>query len=140
MRIVAAPHFGGWVKYGQRWYNPGIGRWTQMDTLDAPLDPANANRYAYAANDPVNNSDPLGLSVCSVVKGIASIFVSSTVGVLTMGVSAVATFGIGVAVGGFTLMGGILLCAEPTPPVNQVDPPDAQGCQVSPMNGSRWCY
>ena len=51
----------GWVKYGQRWYNPGIGRWTQMDTLDAPLDPANAHRYAYAANDPINNSDPLGL-------------------------------------------------------------------------------
>ncbi|MCC3279648.1 hypothetical protein LJ754_10855 [Arthrobacter sp. zg-Y40] len=51
----------GWVKYGQRWYNPGIGRWTQMDTLDAPLDPANANRYAYSANDPINNSDPLGL-------------------------------------------------------------------------------
>ncbi len=51
----------GWVKYGQRWYNPGIGRWTQMDTLDSPLDPKNANHYAYAANDPVNNSDPLGL-------------------------------------------------------------------------------
>lgn len=51
----------GWVKYGQRWYNPSVGRWTQMDTLDAPLDPANANRYAYAANDPINNSDPLGL-------------------------------------------------------------------------------
>lgn len=55
----------GWVKYGQRWYNPGIGRWTQMDTLDTPLDPKNANRYAYAANDPINNSDPLGLIVGS---------------------------------------------------------------------------
>lgn len=50
----------GWVKYGQRWYNPTLGRWTQQDTLDAPLDPANANRYAFAANDPINNSDPTG--------------------------------------------------------------------------------
>ncbi|MEC5182548.1 RHS repeat-associated core domain-containing protein [Arthrobacter sp. CG_A4] len=51
----------GWIKYGQRWYNPTLGRWTQQDTLDTPLNPANANRYAFAANDPINNSDPLGL-------------------------------------------------------------------------------
>lgn len=51
----------GWVKYGARWYDPIAGRWTQQDTLDAPLDPRNANRYAFAANDPINNSDPLGL-------------------------------------------------------------------------------
>lgn len=52
----------GWVKYGARWYDPTTGRWTQQDTLDAPLDPRNANRYAFAANDPINNSDPLGLA------------------------------------------------------------------------------
>ena len=56
----------GWVHYGARWYNPGTGRWTQQDTLDAPLDPANANRYAYAGDDPINNLDPTGryLSQC----------------------------------------------------------------------------
>ncbi len=54
----------GWVKYGARWYDPTTGRWTQQDTLDAPLDPLNANRYAFAANDPINNSDPLGLATC----------------------------------------------------------------------------
>jgi RHS repeat-associated protein len=50
----------GWVKFGARWYDPTLGRWTQQDTLDAPLDPANANRYAFGANDPINNSDPTG--------------------------------------------------------------------------------
>jgi RHS repeat-associated protein len=55
----------GWVHYGNRWYNPTIGRWTQQDTLDAPLDPANANRYAYAGCDPINNSDPTGLDTLS---------------------------------------------------------------------------
>ncbi len=34
--------------------------WTQQDSLDAPLDPNNANRYAYAGSDPVNNFDPTG--------------------------------------------------------------------------------
>lgn len=29
--------------------------------LFAPLDPVNANRYAYAGGDPVNNFDPTGL-------------------------------------------------------------------------------
>ncbi|WP_345075406.1 RHS repeat-associated core domain-containing protein, partial [Paeniglutamicibacter cryotolerans] len=64
----------GWVKYGARWYNPAIGRWTQQDTLDAPLDPANANRYAYAANDPINNADPLGLvtSQCLISGGVTA--------------------------------------------------------------------
>lgn len=35
--------------------------WTQQDSLDAPLDPVNANRYAYAGADPINNYDPTGL-------------------------------------------------------------------------------
>lgn len=61
----------GWVKYGARWYDPTTGRWTQQDTLDAPLDPLNANRYAFAANDPINNSDPLGLNVLGEIAGQA---------------------------------------------------------------------
>jgi len=50
----------GLVKFGQRWYNPTTGTWTQQDTLDNPLDPANANRYAYAGDDPINGQDPRG--------------------------------------------------------------------------------
>jgi RHS repeat-associated protein len=50
----------GLVKFGQRWYDPYIGAWTQQDTLDTPLDLANGNRYAYAADDPINNYDPTG--------------------------------------------------------------------------------
>jgi RHS repeat-associated protein len=123
----------GWVKYGQRWYSPGIGRWTQMDTLDAPLDPANANRYAYAANDPINNSDPLGLGVCSVTVGIVSLFAGAVAGTFT--------FGAGILVGSLGVLAGEVGCNwDPEPPVNLIDPPDDQGCQVSPMNGSRWCY
>jgi RHS repeat-associated protein len=58
----------GFVKYGQRWYNPTTGTWTQEDTLDAPLDAANANRYAYAGDDPVNNTDLRGLSIDDAIR------------------------------------------------------------------------
>ena len=95
----------GWVKYGQRWYNPGIGRWTQMDTLDAPLDPANANRYGYAANDPVNNSDPLGLFSWGDAIGditgavVTGLFVAGSVG-LTAGLGTAGAAVIGGCLGG----------------------------------------
>ena len=49
---------GGLVKFGQRWFNTATGNWTQQDTLDAPLDPGNANRYACAGGDPINGQDP----------------------------------------------------------------------------------
>jgi len=77
----------GLVKFGLRWYDVATGAWTQQDTLDAPLDPGNANRYGFAANDPVNNTDPTGKNACG--QNIAG-----AVG---------ATIGIGLAVGGIAL-------------------------------------
>ena len=64
----------GLVKFGQRWYNPTTGTWTQQDTLDHPLDPANANRYAYAGDDPMNNLDPTGLYDLGAAAGIVANF------------------------------------------------------------------
>ncbi|MFF1530376.1 RHS repeat-associated core domain-containing protein [Cellulomonas sp. NPDC058312] len=61
----------GWTLNGARYYDPGEGRWTQMDTLDAPLDPSNGNRYAYAANNPVNYVDPTGQLVSELVGAVA---------------------------------------------------------------------
>lgn len=34
--------------------------WIERDTLNAPLSPTNANRYAYAGDDPINKSDSTG--------------------------------------------------------------------------------
>lgn len=90
----------GWVKYGQRWYNAGTGRWTQMDTLDAPLDPANANRYAYAANDPINNADPLGLWIGDLAGEVIGTAVGGAFGFLVAGAAAGFTAGIGAPIAG----------------------------------------
>ncbi|MFJ7288475.1 RHS repeat-associated core domain-containing protein [Curtobacterium sp. NPDC098951] len=50
----------GLTKFGYRWQTSATGGWIERDSLDAPLDPQNANRYAFAGGDPVNNSDPTG--------------------------------------------------------------------------------
>lgn len=60
----------GLVKFGLRWYDVTTGAWTQQDTLDAPLDPGNANRYGFAGGDPINNADPTG----KLINGITRAF------------------------------------------------------------------
>jgi RHS repeat-associated protein len=42
-------------KFGTRYYDPSIGRWTQLD----PVDPVGAE-YVYAGDNPVNEVDPSG--------------------------------------------------------------------------------
>jgi RHS repeat-associated protein len=50
------------VKFGARYYDPALGRWTQRDPLAGNLgDPRSLNRYAYAGCDPTNTVDPNGL-------------------------------------------------------------------------------
>jgi RHS repeat-associated protein len=49
-------------KMGTRWYDPSIGRFTQRD----PVPGGALNPYDYAAQDPINFTDPSGLWVCRV--------------------------------------------------------------------------
>lgn len=58
-------------KLGERWYDPELGRWTQADPLLQPLSPREANRYSYAAADPVNLTDHSGLSAKDVLRKAA---------------------------------------------------------------------
>jgi RHS repeat-associated protein len=50
---------GGLVYMRNRWYDPNTGRFTQEDPIGYA---GGSNLYAYAGNDPVNHSDPFGLS------------------------------------------------------------------------------
>ncbi|WP_199885609.1 RHS repeat-associated core domain-containing protein [Streptomyces sp. CB00455] len=53
----------GYLKYGQRWYDPTTGRFTTQDPMTFLANPAQGNRYAYAGDDPINNIDPSGRSI-----------------------------------------------------------------------------
>ncbi|PYI38876.1 hypothetical protein CVS30_08630 [Arthrobacter psychrolactophilus] len=104
-----------WIKYGARYYNPNSPSvWTQQDSLDAPLNPANANRYAYAANNPINYADPTGQSCVtdtisqSIVPGA---IVGTAVGAgFGAGTGAVLGLGVGAPVG--AVAGGVLGAIE----------------------------
>ena len=47
----------GYTKFGARYYNPAVGRFTQPDPSGQ-----DANRYAYVSCNPINATDPTGLS------------------------------------------------------------------------------
>ncbi len=58
------------VKFGARYYDPNVGRWTQCDGSSS----APANKYVYAGDDPVNGADPSGkcwLTDASIAGGYA---------------------------------------------------------------------
>ncbi|CCF85159.1 hypothetical protein NITHO_4570011 [Nitrolancea hollandica Lb] len=78
----------GLYKIGMRYYDPGLGRWTQQDPIvvgstilfgnSLPNNPSAGcsgnpmswNRYAYADLNPVNSTDPKGLSTCGTAVGL----------------------------------------------------------------------
>ena len=83
----------GNMKFGQRWYNTTSGAWTQQDTTNTPLDPKNANRYAYAADDPINDRDPLGRGAGEYVGACAK---GALQGVVVGGITDASGVGVGV--------------------------------------------
>lgn len=102
----------GWIKYGQRWYNPTTGRFSTQDAHSFLADPANGNRYAYAGDDPVNNIDPTGESwfsdaldwtgriVSDAVGCISAVGIASETGVTEYASALAGPVGTGVAVAG----------------------------------------
>jgi RHS repeat-associated protein len=63
--LAANPAGTGYIHLGYRWYNPATGSFTQQDPATRLANPANGNRYAYAAGNPVNYTDPAGLCALS---------------------------------------------------------------------------
>ena len=49
------------LHFGQRYYDPTTGRWTQQDPEDRLGSATQGNRFLFAGADPINRSDPSGL-------------------------------------------------------------------------------
>lgn len=62
-------HSLGLYRFGERWYDAKLRRWTQQDPLQQPFDPRNANAYIYAGQDPVNFADPSGEVIPALIAG-----------------------------------------------------------------------
>lgn len=62
----------GLVDIGARKYDPATGRFISADPVIQPSNPQTIGGYAYAGNDPVNSSDPTGLTRCDADPGICS--------------------------------------------------------------------
>jgi RHS repeat-associated protein len=92
------------VRFGARYYSPVTGGWTQQDTLNAPLDPSNANRYQYSASNPIDRFDPTGEWSWTdfggaIFGGAAGGCAAGAVGSIWTGPGALAGCGIGAATG-----------------------------------------
>ena len=91
----------GLYHYGQRLYDPAIGRWTQPDPLTQMADLRQSNRYAYSACNPVNHADPSGLSVWDYAQECGEGAVSGALfGALTGSVAGAAAGAVGGCVEG----------------------------------------
>ena len=75
--------------FGARYYNPTIGRFTQIDPLEGNIfDPQSLNRYAYSRNNPLRYVDPTGQSFNDVVNDLSKSYADlySRTGALAVGI------------------------------------------------------
>jgi RHS repeat-associated protein len=99
-RVVATNASGNALlyQYGERFYNPTTGRWTQQDNLESLGDPAQGNRYVYVGGDPVNGVDPTGRIGIAEWGGIT---IATVAGTLIGGAAGSMVYpGVGTAIGG----------------------------------------
>jgi RHS repeat-associated protein len=64
----------GFIYFGERYYDPGMGRWITRDSLGTADGP---NPYAHVKNNPVNSIDPTGLFCVALMTNTSPI--SSTI-------------------------------------------------------------
>jgi len=85
---------------GDRYENPADARWTQQDPLQNINSLTQSNRYAFAADDPINNGDPTGKDIFSDIAKAGDTIANGAESLGLIGA------GVGLAVGCSGLSGG----------------------------------
>jgi RHS repeat-associated protein len=79
----------GMLKYGTRYYQPDLMRWTQTDPVAGqPENPMTLNPYTYVGANPANAVDPSGLSLEGDLSRLIGSILGSGVGATTGGLLA----------------------------------------------------
>lgn len=92
----------GLTKFGTRYYDPNLGRWTQPDPVAGTLaSPQTVDRYLYASDNPIDNTDPTGMCGFFSCIGNAISSVANTVGCVVSELNPIP----GTDAGGGTLVG-----------------------------------
>ena len=99
----------GLYHYGNRYYQPSLGRWTQQDQQQHLGDLTQSNLYAYTGDNPTNAIDPTGQSILGTVLSVAVGVVGVGLGVVSGGLG-FSLFAAGDLLGG---LAGIAAAAPP---------------------------
>lgn len=101
----------GYVHDGNRWYASATGAFASQDANSYLASPADGNRYAYAADNPVNYTDPTGESIGSIFGCAAAIVGVASTATAVIGIS-IATAGTADVFAGGALIAGAGTAAE----------------------------
>lgn len=62
------------IHYGQRYYDPTTGRWTQQDPRGRVAGATQGDLFSFAGSDPINLADPTGESAFGTACAIAAVW------------------------------------------------------------------
>ena len=117
----------GLYKFGIRYYDPAIGRWTQRDPVGGSLqETTKVNPYVYANDDPVNMTDPSGKDSIGTFLGC----LGSAVGLVGGAITAVGLFGASI-VNAMGLSAGAAAAADASTAVVTGDEALAAGASIA---------